>query len=67
MDSAATLTREYVSASCNRYPNASEWGIEYIAFGSCCSVVLFNVQVCLPYLDRILCLSDKHCRLDQNY
>ena len=46
MENPKSLIRSYVSASCNRYPNVLDWGDKFIAFGSCHSVALFNVEVC---------------------
>lgn len=37
------ITREYVAASVNRYPNVCDWGEKLIAFGSCHSVCIFDV------------------------
>lgn len=51
MDKQFKLARDYVGASCNRYPNVLDWGVKYIAFGSCYSIALFNVEVCYRYGD----------------
>jgi elongator complex protein 2 len=41
----ASVTRDYVAASVNRYPSVCDWGEELIAFGSCHSVCVYNIKL----------------------
>ena len=42
-----SFAREYVAASVNRYPNSCDWGVRLIAFASCNTIGIYDVQVSL--------------------